>query len=360
MLPKAMAIRPPRGALRSSRGLLAVVSLGMFFAACSDSSGSPPGPDPTPKPPEASWAIVHQGLPGALLSLWGTSSTDVWAVGGDKRDGSGPLVLHYDGATWKQLPTGEKSGDLWWVFGFPGAPIFMGGAGGVILRYEGGAFTKMTTPGTDTVFGMWGDSPTSMWAVGGSFDTKGFAWRLQGDAWIPEPSLPAEVVADASIWKVTGRSASDVWLVGSKGASFRWTGTALEQRPTGVATSLFTAHGNAARFAAVGGLVSGVIVENESGDWKTVHEATYGLTGIFLGPGDTGYAVGQYGSVYARDVGGWHEEDTSLSLRVDLHSVWMDPSGGVWAVGGRTSSFPLTDGILLHKGESVTQEISPP
>jgi hypothetical protein len=192
-----------------------------------------------------------------------------------------------------------------------------------------------------------------MWAVGGSFDTKGFAWRLQNDAWTAEPSLPAAVVGTAAVWKVFGRSASDVWLVGSKGVSFHWTGSALEQQPTGFADSLFTTHANAARFAAVGGQVAGVILENDGTAWKNVFQATYGLTGVALGKGDDGYAVGAYGSVYSRDATGWHEEDTKLSIQLDLHCTWIDPSGGVWAVGGRTGAFPLIQGLMLHKGEPV-------
>src|SRR5690606_16900636 len=108
---------------------------------------------------------------------WGTSDSDVWTVGGDMRDGTGPLVMHYDGAAWERVETGQSDGDLWWVFGFDGGPVFMGGGGGVILRHEGGTFTVMDTPTTDTVFGIWGASPDDMWAVGGTFDTNGFAWR---------------------------------------------------------------------------------------------------------------------------------------------------------------------------------------
>src|SRR5688500_18594898 len=80
----------------------------------------------------APWEIVERDLPGALISVWGSSETDIWVVGGDPGGGAGPEVLHYDGTTWTTLSTGE-SGDLWWVFGFPGGPVFMGGAGGMIM-----------------------------------------------------------------------------------------------------------------------------------------------------------------------------------------------------------------------------------
>lgn len=324
----------------------ALTLLGSLLIACTSK-------DPEP-PRVASWRVVHQGLPGALLSVWGTSSKDVWSVGGDARDGSGPMMIHYDGTSWTRVRTGLANGDLWWVFGFANGPIFAGGGGGVIIRCTagpGGTCTKLTTPGTDTVFGLWGSSPTEMWAVGGAAGTLGFAWRLNGDAWTPEASLPADVAKDASMWKVFGRSATDVWIVGAKGVSFRWNGSTLEKTPTGVGTSLFTVHANKSRFVAVGGDVSGIIVENDGSGWKpALPNGTSGLTGVALSDGDGGYAVGQYASVYARDSKGWHEEDTKLSLRNDLHGAWIAPDGSVWAVGGRTASFPLVEGVLIHKG----------
>ena len=321
----------------------------LAFAACAAACG---GGDTAP------WQLVHQELPGALLSVWGTSATDVWAVGADARDGRGPLALHYDGTAWTRLDTGRTQGDLWWIFGFADGPVFAGGDGGVILRYEGGAFTPMSSPGTATVFGIWGASPTEMWAVGGASESSGgFAWRLQGDAWIPAPTLPTQVVSGAALWKVFGRSATDVELVGSNGVSLHWDGTALREDDTGVGSSLFTVHANANRYAAVGGLATGIIVEHD-GAWvnRTPNPAPFGLAGVSLGIGETGFAVGQYGTVLRRDAGGWHPEDVGFYFDQNLHSVWIDPDGGVWAVGGQTFSRPLTDGVLIHEGSVVSGE----
>ena len=114
-----------------------------------------------PEGPEESWQVVLDGVPGALLSVWGSSAGDVWAVGADVGDGAGPTVLHLDNGSWSRLETGQ-SGDLWWVHGFAGGPLFMGGSGGTILRYDGSGFTRMSTPGGGVVFGVWGSSPDQM------------------------------------------------------------------------------------------------------------------------------------------------------------------------------------------------------
>lgn len=288
--------------MQSSKALLGLIFLGLAIGC--DGGGD--------DAPADEWQMVHEDLPGALLSVWGTSARDVWAVGADARDGTGPSVLHFDGDAWARVPTGQAQGDLWWVFGFEGGPIYMGGDGGVILRLEGESFTLMDTPGTDTVFGIWGATPDDLWAVGGASDsTGGFAWRLSGDTWTPEPSVPADVAAGAAIWKMYGASASDAWAVGSNGVALHWDGTAFAPGDTGIGSSLFTVHESAGRYVAVGGVASGFIVEYDGGAWHDVtpQPAPMGLSGVSLAPDDVGLAVGVFGAVFVQDASGWNVED---------------------------------------------------
>jgi len=302
------------------------------------------------------WYVVHQDLPGALLSVWGTSARDVWTVGGDARDGSGPLVLHFDGDAWTRIPTSETAGNLWWVFGFAGGPIYAGGDGGMILRHDNGVFVRMETPGNDTVFGIWGASPDDLWAVGGASEsTNGFAWRSSGAAWVPEPSVPSSVQQGASIWKVFGLSATDAWFVGSNGVALHWDGAMLSTGETGIGSSLFTVHGGGERYVAVGGVASGVIVEYDGTAWTqaTPEPEPMGLTGVHVRPdGRDGVVVGQFARVYLRVDGRWQIEDHGLLINDDLHGAWIDDEGGVWAVGGKTFTYPLTDGVMIYRGSN--------
>jgi hypothetical protein len=321
-------------------------------AACGGDDGAGDGQE---------WEMVAQDLPGALLSVWGTAPDDIWAVGSDP-DGEGPTVMHEDGSGWQTLDTGT-TGDLWWVFGFDGGDVYMGGAGGTILVHRNGEFTAMETPRTDvTVFGIWGCAPGVLWAVGGALGgaSGAFAWRLAPGAggapgrWVEAEGFPTDLVEEDAIWKVYGRSCDDVWLVGTDGLVVHWDGQEFAPDQAG-GESLFTVHASADRFAAVGGFGTGTLIENDGGGWvDATPEDVPPLVGVCLTE-DGGVAVGQFGAVVERDRGGrWAPVETGLQIDLTMHSVWIDPDGGVWSVGGQVLTAPFVDGLMLHRAGDAT------
>jgi hypothetical protein len=324
---------------------LARCALSLGFALLAVACGGDDGP---------SWAVVVEDQPAALLSAWGSSATDVWVVGGDPRDGTGPLVYHYDGASWTKLDTGLRSVDLWWVTGIAGGPVFMSGSGGTILKYQNGTFEKLTTPGTFIVFGMWGAAPDDVWAVGGSFGGNGFIWRYNGTAWTAFPDVPPDISSQGTCWKVNGRSASDVWISATSGTTLHWNGATLERMDVPVEASLLSVAGNSKRFVTVGGGTNGVLYENDGSGWRSALP-TGGpkLTGVAVSE-DQAYAVGEFGSVLKRGGDGSWAIDKPHVTDQNLHAAWIDPSGGVWAVGGKYDTPPMSAGVLIHKGEPVS------
>jgi len=317
-----------------------------LLAACGDDGGDD-GP---------AWGVVTEGRPAALLAAWGSSATDVWVVGGDPRDNTGPIALHYDGATWTKLDTGQRNVDLWWVFGFPGGPVFMSGSNGTILRYQNGTFEKMPTPGNLIVFGMWGAAPDDIWAVGGNFGGGGFAWRYNGTSWMASTAVPADVASQGTCWKVNGRSAGDVWISATSGTTLHWNGATLDRMDVPVEASLLSVAGNSQRFVTVGGAFDGVLYENDGSGWKSaLPPGGPRLTGVAVSETDA-YAVGQTGTVLRRGSDGtWASEKLRLTQQ-NLHAVWIDPTGGAWAVGGQYDTPPMSAGVLLHKGEPISFE----
>ena len=295
-----------------------------------------------------SWSTVFRNLPAALMSVWGTSADDIWAVGADPGDGLGPLAVHYDGVKWTELETGQE-GDLWWVFGFSDGPVYMGGEGGLLLRYAGGAFERMEAPARATVYGIWGVAPDDLWAVGGNVTGGAFAWRFDGERWRAAAGFPEALTRSESMFKVWGRSNEDVWLVGTGGTVLHYDGSGFTQADSTTELNLFTAHGSDGVSAAVGGSGDGVILESEGSGWRDVTPGgTAHVMGVWLGGGQ-GYAVGVDGSVLRREAAGWRPVETGIELDEGLHAVWVDPEGGVWAVGGQVLAPPLINGVMVHR-----------
>ncbi|MCS6797372.1 MAG: hypothetical protein NZ898_02385 [Myxococcota bacterium] len=313
------------------------------------------GDGTTPNDPPR-FEVVLEDLPGALISVWGRSATEVWTVGGDEGGGRGPIVLRYDGSIWRRVSTGLDGGELWWVHGTSDGAVYVGGTGGVILRWRDGRFERMPTPGTDTVFGIWAAAPDDVWAVGGTGTSGAFAWRFDGLSW-RSVALPDEVT-DASLFKVWGRGRDDVWLCGSRGLLLHWNGERFERVASGTTRTLFTVHARDDQIAVVGGAGEGVVLEWREGGWQDATPRGAVMTmGVWLDAADGGWAVGLNGAMLRRERGRWVTFDSGIGVLGGLHAVWVDPDGGIWAVGGQVLARPLVDGTLLHAGAPVSRSI---
>jgi hypothetical protein len=339
-------------------GLMASL-LSILLSGCPD--------EPPVEPPEQPWAVVARLQTEALLSVTGRSSLDVWAVGADR--GAGPRVVHFDGTEWQELRTGQR-GDLWWVHAFEEGPVMMAGANATVLRYENGQFTRMSTPGLarHTVYGLWGARPDDVYAVGSVSGRGGFIWHYDGTAWrevaLPEADMPRTADGDfPGLFKVWGNGQGDVYVVGALGVVLRSReGGAFERMETGSTSRLFTVHGAGDTVVVVGGESQGELLElSGSGQFeRRVPEGAPLLQGVAMGKDGTGWATGFMGEVYRRKAGRWERVEHGQSLGVEsLHAAWVDPYGGVWAVGGNVLTGSLDQGAILHRGPEL-QGISPP
>jgi len=341
--------------IRSVRPSLLVAALAASLVGC-----------PGPTPAEPGWQLVADHLPEALLSIGGRSSTDVWAVGSDK--GQGPLVLRHDGTGFRRVATGTR-GDLWWVHVFSDGTALLGGVSSTILRWDGSTFTRMPTPGQSRhiIFGLWGESPDDAYAVGSIGGRNGFVWHWDGAAWtellLPE-DLPRDGNADnPGFFKVWGDGAGQVWVVGARGVVLRRQGEgAFERIESGVTDTLFTVAGAGDQLIAVGGGGTGTLVERQAdGSFASRAPALSGLLqGISVQADGHAIATGFQGAVWERRSGTWAEaggaglEDVRFEADVaSLHAAWIDPDGGVWAVGGGVLSPALDQGAILHRGVEV-------
>jgi hypothetical protein len=325
-----------------------------LLPACGDNlDGEPIDPDQPP------FEIVVDQVPEALLSIGGSSSHDVWAVGADR--GRGPLVMHHDGSGWTRHETGTTGG-IWWVHAVDGQTFF-GGENETLLRHDGSTFERMATPGVAryTVYGVWGPTASDLWAVGAvAGGRSGFVWRYDGEAW-RDVRLPADVPRDGrgelpGFFKVWGDGAGNVWVVGGLGSVLRFgPDGASEVIDVNVEGTLLTVHGSGSDVVMVGGMGSGTLLEADGGGFGPGGPPEIPLLqGIHVEEDGHAVATGFGGEILERTGSGWQRVVHGLPLAIEsLHAVWIDPDGGVWAVGGNVLSTRLDAGVIVHRGAAV-------
>lgn len=331
-------------ACRIAAWLLCFTTVSVVFVGCPDDLIDP-------NPDAARWEVVFDDLDGALLSVWGGAPNDVWVVGSDPGDGIGPYVLHFDGQTWERMETGE-TGDLWWVSGTESS-VWFAGAGGLVLRYDRAdeSFETMTTPTTAQLFGIFPAADGDVWAVGGELATQtGVVWRYQGNTWEAVADVPLDAAESGLFFKVWGRSATDLWIVGLGGVALHrqadgW--TVVED----IAERLLTVHGGDDTVLAVGGLVDGFVIDFSAGDVVDVSPPDGPqFNGVWVTGAEAAIAVGREGSIWRYRAGDWSEEGGAPNTSWDYHAVFVDSGGGIWAVGGFVLAPPLHSGMLVHWG----------
>jgi len=167
----------------------------------------------------SSWEAQGSGTTRYLWAVWGSSPSDVFAVG------DSATILHYDGSNWSQQPAARITG-VWGsdalsirdVWGSSATDVFAvgldsrnsGRSGRVpfspIWHYDGTTWTQAAVGGC-FLLGVWESSSANGFAVGdGFFHYDGAAWNNQvpGNCTLPDTS-------GASFTGVTVRGFTGVW-----------------------------------------------------------------------------------------------------------------------------------------------------
>lgn len=310
--------------------------------------------------PETGWRIVLDNQPGALLSVTGTGSDDIWIVGSDRQDGSGPTLLHYDGVQFTSYSTGDE-GDLWWVGMSPEGTVWTAGDGGRVFKRTSGSdsFEAVHTPSDIRLFGVLPFADDDVWAVGGDETTgTAAAWHYDGSEWsLPEGLVPEDLERRIN-FKIWGTSSDDVWIVGEGGGVLHKTGATWEEIPVPGNGRLITVHGNDETVISVGGFYDGFIVELAPGECREVTpDDLFQLQGVFVSDDGSAVAAGNDGALWQRDTeGAWSPLEEAPETSLDYHAVYKDPDGGFWAVGGLLQGIPLEQGILTYQGDAIVGE----
>ncbi len=141
-------------------------------------------------------------------------------------DGGVPGVSR-NGWTWTNA--GPQAADLYGAWGSAPNDVWFVGAAGVILHWDGSAFTAPDSKTGSELRGVWGSSKTDVWAVGKAnwVPTDATILHFDGSAW-----SVAQTIKDADLYAVSGTSPNDVWAVGGKGLALHFDGQAWTPMPT--------------------------------------------------------------------------------------------------------------------------------
>jgi hypothetical protein len=285
-------------------------------------------PDMTPPP---AWQPQPSSTTQSLRGVWGSSATDVYAVG---LQGT---ILHSGGdGVWTAQTSGTTK-DLHAIWG--SGPHDLYAAGDVLLHSTGdGTWTPQTAP--SALMGVWGSAADDLYVAGLfgiSHSTGDGTWTALSQ---PEPW--------GGYFHARGTSATDVYAVGgfinlndpSKGggvahlANAQWSWTRLSP-PDEMKDIALTSAG-----AFIVGL-SGQIWAQPSGGSTFTQQTSpvpWDLQAVWADDAGTLWAVGGSGSVL-RSSGDGHWTSEASLFALDLWGVWGSGAHDVYAVGDNGQIF---------------------
>jgi hypothetical protein len=238
--------------------------------------------------PTLAWRKQTSGTTQNLNGLWGSSASDLYAVG------AGGAILHSRGdGQWSAQSSGTTM-TLSAVWGSSAQDLYVVGAQTVLRSTGDGQWHSETAPG-NAYEAVWGSGAGDVYIAG----ILGIAHSTGDGSWVAQS--PSQLAR--GYFGLGGRSASDVWAVGGDGQT------------------------------TVGQLIGGA--ERFNGNWSwTALGSTENMKSIVFTAAGT-FIVGNGGQIWC-DGGGGFVQQPSNDLN-DLNSVWADSTGTLFAVGGSGS-----------------------
>ncbi|MGE0086683.1 MAG: WD40/YVTN/BNR-like repeat-containing protein [Desulfococcaceae bacterium] len=265
------------------------------------------------------WNPMSSGDGRNLRTVWRFSSSDVYAAGLG-------TILHYDGRNWQLMEPGfYRVLGLW---GTSGTDLYAVGASlsgqPASLWYNGSAWKDIGISTSIQFNSIWGDGKGTLLAVGGNSEKGGVICSYDGHNWQEVWHQP-ESELTRKMYGVRAFSENDVFAVGEAGSIMHYDGSAWEFMDSGTEYGLWAIWGISGTDLFAAGK-SGTILHYDGNAWqKTDSGSTSDLYDIWGYSDDSGqpseiFAVGDKGTVLHRKDEKWEVMDSGVSTR--LEGVW--------------------------------------
>jgi hypothetical protein len=274
------------------------------------------------------WTAQASGTTDDLDGIWGSSASDLWVT-------SWNVVLRSTGdGTWsKRKVDASYTGWLYGVWGTSSSNVYAVEASGFINHWTGSWIVTDTHTSTD-LLGVWGSSASDVYVVG----QVGLILHSTGDgSWTAQNSAVSE-----RLWSVWGSGAHDLYTVGDAGRILHSDGSGTwTTQASGVTGNLYETWGSSASDVYVVGQAGVILHSTGNGTWSLQSSGTSSnLVAVWGSSSGDVFVVGHDGVIlHSTGNGAWVPE-ASGTTNV-LLGVWGSGPGNVYAVG--------EGGVLLHR-----------
>jgi hypothetical protein len=169
----------------------------------------------------STWNVWKPQDYGAIFSLWGTSSSDLFACGANG------LILHFDGTRWSRMESGTNH-SLYGIWGAGARVYATGGTSttgiGVLLTRENGVWRKLHERGfrADSLSGL----VSALWAKS---EDRFYISEYSGKdgSWV-KLLIPND---NTYIERIRGQGEVDIFYAGDFGLLIHWNGSSWYRYP---------------------------------------------------------------------------------------------------------------------------------
>jgi len=266
-------------------------------------------------------------------------------------------IAHYNGTTWSESPDIEDidiSADGIW--GSSGTDVYAVGSywhQGAKSHYNGINWSTTLTEETYISYSdIWGSSPSDIWVTGNAYlvgtgDYIGFMEHFNGTSW-----SQSGFYYNKHLYGVWGSLVSDVFIVGDSGLIIHYNGSSWSSMTSGTANTLHDIWGSSGNDVfAVGN--NGTILHYNGSDWSSMTSGTtVDLYGVWGSSGSDVFAVGYDDSNYTSIILHYAEPQTYIALS----SFIVTPSHKEVAISWSTESEIDNAGFNIYRAEAEDGE----